>query len=455
MPRLTFHGGALSVTGANYLIETKKSKVLVDCGMIQGGKHCDDANYKPFAYDASKIDAVFVTHAHIDHTGRLPKLIKEGFRGKIFATAPTAELAALMLDDSQEIVEDQCGPELGALYSKKDVTTTENAFEPVVYGGVTTVTEDIAVRFMDAGHILGSAIVEIFIQEGNDKTKLVFSGDLGNPPTPLLDHFAYIRDADYVITESTYGDRLHEDKAVRKSLLENAIEDTVTRGGVLMIPSFALERTQEILFELNELVENKRIPETPIFLDSPLAIKATEVYRKHTSFFNESALSLIAAGDKLFDFPRLKLTMRTEESKAINEVPAPKLIIAGSGMSTGGRILHHEKHYLPDPKSMLLFIGYQAEGTLGRRILEGEQEVSIMGDTVPVRAEIRAIGGYSAHADQNTLLEWVRVIRDGGGMKRVFCVQGEEQAANALAVKLRDTMAVNTVVPRLGDAVEL
>lgn len=442
------------MTGANYLIETKKSKVLVDCGMIQGGKHCDDANYQPFPYEVSQIDAVLLTHAHIDHTGRLPKLVRDGFTGPIFATVPTAELAAVMLDDSQEIVESQCGKERGPLYSKKDVADTTAQFRAVDYGVGEQVTDDVRVRFQDAGHILGSAIIEVWVKEGEKETKIVFSGDLGNPPTPLLNLPEFIDSADYVLVESTYGDRLHEDRDRRRQLLEDAIEDTVTKGGTLMVPSFALERTQEILFELNHLVENQRVPRIPIFLDSPLAIEATAVYKKHSSFFNHRAMDLIKSGDALFHFPRLKFTKATAESKAINDVPSPKMIIAGSGMSTGGRILHHEKRYLPDEKSTLLIIGYQAEGTLGRRLLEGAQTVRIHGEKIPVRATVRAIGGYSAHADQNGLYNWVDHIRAGGGLKRVYCVQGEEKAANTLATKFRDFMAIEAEVPKQGDSFE-
>jgi metallo-beta-lactamase family protein len=454
MAKLTFWGGALQVTGANYLIETKKSKVLVDCGMIQGGKHCDDANYQSFAYEPAHVDAVFLTHAHIDHTGRLPKLIRDGFGGSIFATAPTAELAAVMLDDSQEIVESQCEEEQGPLYSKQDVRDAVAHFRAIDYGATEQATEDIRVRFRDAGHILGSAIVEVWVTEGEKETKLVFSGDLGNTPTPLLNPTEFIDSADYVLVESTYGDRNHEDKDHRRQLLENAIEDTVTSGGTLMVPSFALERTQEILFELNHLVENHRVPKLPIFLDSPLAIDATAVYKKYSSFFNQNATNLINSGDALFQFPRLKFTKPTAASKAINDVPAPKVIIAGSGMSTGGRILHHEKRYLPDEKSMLLIIGYQAEGTPGRRLLEGAKAVTIHGEKVPVRATVRAIGGYSAHADQKGLYGWIEHIRKGGGLKRVYCVQGEEKAANALATKLRDSMALKVAVPKHGDSFE-
>ncbi|MEX2144937.1 MAG: MBL fold metallo-hydrolase [Candidatus Spechtbacterales bacterium] len=462
MAKLTFHGGALSVTGANYLIETQKTKVLVDCGMMQGSRHAEEENYKSFPYDPSKVDAVFITHAHIDHTGRLPKLIKDGFAGPVYATEPTVELANVMLQDSQGLIEHEAEGKHPPLYGKKDVEKTKTQFKPVKYRQEIRVNEDIRVRFRDAGHILGSAIIELWVRENGKpfgdaqgkETKFVFSGDLGNPPTPLLNPTEFIDEADYVLVETTYGDRLHEDKAERKGILENVIEDTVTAGGTLMVPSFALERTQEMLFELNNLVENNRIPKVPVFIDSPLAIRATAVYKKHSKYFNRKAMGLVKKGDRLFEFPNLSFTMSVAESKAINEVPPPKVIIAGSGMSTGGRILHHELRYLQDPASTILFIGYQARGTLGRRIRDGAKSVKIYGTEVPVKCHIRSIGGYSAHADQEGLYEWIDVMRQGGKLKKVFCVQGEEEAANAFSVRVRDNMAVDAVVPKQGDVFE-
>ncbi|MDX1608316.1 MAG: MBL fold metallo-hydrolase [Candidatus Spechtbacterales bacterium] len=460
MAKLTFHGGALSVTGGNYLIETKNSKVLVDCGMFQGFKEAEDQNYEKFPYDPAEIDAVFITHAHIDHIGRLPKLIKEGFKGSIYATPPTADLTPIMLEDSQHLLaaeakDDKREP----LYSEKDVKTTTRHFKGVDYHKDIHVNDDIRVRLRDAGHILGSAIVEMWVTENGKEKKLVFSGDLGNPPTPLLNYTEFIDNADYVLTETVYGDRFHEDRAERKGILENSIEDVATSGGTLMIPTFALERTQEILYEIHTLMDKKRVPEMPIFLDSPLAIKATEVYKKYKNnplYFNQKTAEFMKGGHKLFDFPRLKKTLATDESKAINNVPAPKVIIAGSGMSTGGRILHHEKHYLSDPASMLLIIGYQAKGTLGRRLYEGVKEVKIYGDEILVRAKVRAIGGYSAHADQNGLYAWIESMRAGRErkLKKVFCIQGEEEAATAFAVRLRDYMAIDAEVPQPGDVFE-
>lgn len=451
MANLTFHGGALSVTGADYLIETEKSKILVDCGMFQGSKHTEEENYKTFPYDPSKIDAVFITHAHIDHTGRLPKLVKDGYSGPIYATEPTVDLSSEMLADSQGLIESESKGEHPPLYEEKDVEKTSRQFKSVRYKQEIQISEDIRARFQDAGHVLGSAIIELWVKENGKETKFVFSGDLGNPPMPLLSSTEQIDKADYVVIETTYGDRLHEDKEEKKGLLENAIEDTITNGGALIVPSFALERTQEILFEINKLVENNRIPKIPVFLDSPLAIRATEIYKKYSSYFNKEATDLIKSGDELFNFPNLKFTMSAEESKAINNTPSPKIIIAGSGMSTGGRILHHEMRYLPDQASTILFIGYQAEGTRGRRIRDGAKSVDIFGTKIPIRCKIRSIEGYSAHADQDELYSWVNNIHRGGDLKKVFCVQGENKAARAFAVRVQDNMAVKVTVPKQGD----
>ena len=447
MARIHFYGGAMSVTGANYLIETKKSKIIVDVGLLQGCSNCSLANSEDFYYDSRTIDAVFITHAHIDHIGRLPKMIKDGFSGPIYVSEPTKALAPIMLEDAQRINEGKAEDrKTESMYSRKDVDKTIKYLRPKKYGERFSVTEDIDVRLKDAGHILGSTIFEIWIREGKKETKLVFSGDLGNTPMPLMNPPTKIGAADYVFVESVYGDRVHEDTDLRRQMLEEAIEETIKNGGTLMIPSFALERTQEILFEINYLVETGLIPKTPVFLDSPLAIKTTRVYRKFVQYFNKKAYGMWMKGDKLFDFPMLKFTEKTAESKRINDVSPPKVIIAGSGMSTAGRILHHERRYLPDPKSMLLIIGYQANGTLGRKILDGAHEIKIFGKNVSVKARIKAIGGYSAHADQPALVEWVGSIK---GVKKVFCVQGEKDAAEALAERIKKDLGVDAIAPQM------
>jgi len=450
MLRLHFYGGAGVVTGVNYLLEIDKTKILIDCGLFQGRPEIEERNYQDFPYSAKEIDFVLITHAHLDHIGRLPQLVKAGFKGKIFATEPTKDFAEYMLLDSEEInAEKSRRLHKKNLYSVKDIERTLSLFEGIGYKQKIKLAKDIHFQFRDAGHILGSAIIELWA-EGR---KIVFSGDLGNPPVPLLRPTEYIEEADYVLIESTYGDRIHETKHQRRDLLEDAIEDTVAQAGTLLIPSFALERTQEILYELNCLVENHRIPRVPIFIDSPLAIDLTQIYRRYPQYFNQEATYLIQSGDDLFKFPGLRMTSTVEESKQINQVRPPKIIIAGSGMSTGGRILHHEKLYLPDPRNTFLVVCYQVEGTLGREILDGAKEVEILGEKVPVRCRIKVIPGYSAHADQNDLCFWVRQMKNS--LKKVFVVQGEEKPAQALAQKIKDHLGLPAVVPHLDEVVDL
>lgn len=448
--KLHFYGGARWVTGVNYLLETKQTKILIDCGLFQGGGAARKMNRKRFAYQPKEIEAVLITHSHIDHIGRLPRLVKEGFRGKIFATRPTRDFVRIMLFDAERInreIAKTAGKEFA--YDRTDVEKTLELFQPVDYQEKIKLNKKISLCFREAGHILGSAIIEVWAED----KKIVFSGDLGNPPVPLLRPTEFIQEADYLVIESTYGDRIHEDKQQRKDLLENVIEDTVAQGGALLIPSFALERTQEILYELNELVENHRIPRIPIFLDSPLAIKLTEIYQRYPDYFNQKAVYLIKSGDELFKFPGLKMTLTAEESKKIKNVSSPKIILAGSGMSTGGRILHHEKRYLADPKNTLLIICYQVPGTLGRKILDGAKTVRISGQEVPNKIQVRAIGGYSAHADQAMLCNWVRPMKDT--LKKVFVVQGEEKPALALTQQIRDHLGLPAKAPEMGEAVSL
>ncbi len=456
--KLTFYGGAGEVTGANYVIECAGAKIMVDCGLAQGGRFAERGNYKPFPYKPQEIKAIFITHAHIDHIGRLPKLYKEGFRGDIFATHATLDLARISLDDSVRILKDEAEDlKEQPLYTEADIIGAWKLTHGKKYHEEIIVTPNIKVKFNDAGHILGSSIIEIFLEENDSfgklrTSKIVFSGDLGNPPTPLLRPTEFIDKADYVLVESAYGDRLHEDKSQRQEKLRQVIENTIVNGGVLMIPAFALERTQELLFELNNLAESGRIPRIPVFIDSPLAIKATAIYQKYPDYFNNEAAYLIKSGDDLFNFPGLEFSLTTESSKAINNVPPPKIIMAGSGMSEGGRILHHERRYLPDPKSTLLVIGYQVSGTLGRRLLDGAQEIKMFRENIPVRAQIKAIGGYSAHADQAGLLAWVGHTK---GVKKIFVVQGEEKPASVLAGKIKNDLGVEAAVPPAGEVFEL
>ncbi len=449
MIKLGFYGAAGEVTGSNHQLIGGGANILIDCGFFQGIKVCDEKNNKPFAYDPSIVDALFVTHAHLDHIGRIPKLFNEGFKGKIYSTPPTRQIAQLMLEDTLRIIAREAkadGHE--PLYREDAVARAMAQWETIPYGK-DVVVGDLHIRFRDAGHILGSAMLEI---EHKGK-KLVYSGDLGNSPSPLLPDTELLSGIDYLIIEAVYGDRLHEDRESRTGILRGVIEDTIKNEGVLMIPAFSIARTQELLYELNEMVESKKIPEIPVFVDSPLAIKVTKVYQENQAYLNEEIAADIKGGDDIFKFPRLRFTESSQESIAIKGVPNPKIIIAGSGMSNGGRILHHERNYLSDPKNTLLLIGYQAVGTMGRAIQEGIKTVNIFKEEIPVRAKIVTIGGYSAHKDMNALLEFVSTIHDT--VKKVFVVHAEPGAALFFSQRLRDYLAVDTFVPKEGDVVEI
>ena len=450
------------VTGACYHFDSAHStgsgqgtKILVDCGLFQCPRVCEPQNYESFLFDVSKVEAVFITHAHIDHTGRIPKLFKEGFRGKIYSTPPTKDLARLMLEDSLGVMEKEAHREkTELLFEFEDIERAFKKWEGVEYHDEVAVG-DFKVRLLDAGHVLGSAMIEITAPDGKSgqMKKILVSGDIGNPPTPLLRSTEIVHDASIMLIESTYGNRTHEGREQRKLRLERIIEDTVRNVGVLMIPAFSLERTQELLFEINDLVTRGRVPMVPTFLDSPLAIKATNIYSKYENYFNKEAQYVAGSGDQLFKFPMLKFTLKTEESKAINEVPAPKIIIAGSGMSTGGRILHHERRYLPDPNSTLLIMGYQAAGSRGRQIQDGAKEVEMFGERVPVRCRVETLEGYSGHPDRDMLIKFVEHSVDS--LEQVFCVQGEAEAALFLVQRIRDYLGVQTRAPRLGDSFEV
>ncbi|MBI4132114.1 MAG: MBL fold metallo-hydrolase [Candidatus Sungbacteria bacterium] len=440
---LSFWGGAREVTGACYLLEVGRTKILVDCGMFQGCDDCDIRTHEPLPFKAAELDAVFVTHAHIDHIGRLPKLWREGFRGPIYATTPTRDLADIMLADAMQFL--HAGKEL---YSASDLAETLKLFQSVEYG------EDIAVggisaRLLNSSHILGSAFVRL---DAGGKV-FVFTGDVGNVPSILLPPRASLPETSVLIVEATYGNKRHKHTEDRRLMLERAIEDVVAKKGTLMLPVFATERTQEILFEINEMLQFKRVPEVPIFVDSPLAIRATRVFAKYPGYYRPEVQELAKTHPHLFEFKNLKFTESVEESKAINNVPPPKVILAGSGMSAGGRILHHEKRYLPDAKSILFITGYQAAGSLGRRLLDKAREVKIHGESVRVAAETRVVDGYSAHADEDELFSFVAEMRDS--LERVFVVQGEPAAVLGFQATIQDHLGIPAAAPLHGEKFEI
>ena len=447
--KLTFYGGTGEATGSNYLLESGGTKIMIDCGLHQGGHYAEKENFEAFPYDPKGVTAVFITHSHLDHIGRLPSLAKAGFAGTIYSTWATKDFADLMLYDSEHLLLAEAEREKKPpLYRDEDIRQVHHLWQGLNYHKPVTVGP-FTVELYDAGHILGSAFIKI---QAEGKT-IVFSGDLGNSPAPIIKPLEALPPADYCLIESTYGDRVHEDVSQREELLERVVQDTVNVGGTLIIPTFAMERMQELLYHLHQLFADGRIPHIPVFVDSPLAIKLTAVYKEHEDCFNEETLKETRGGDDILNFPGLRLTLTTEQSKDINNVAPPKVIMAGAGMSNGGRILHHEVRYLPDPKSTILFVGYQAKDSLGRRIQEDAPEVTIFGETIPVRCRKVTIGGYSAHADQPHLLAWLRPARQS--LKKVFVVQGEEASSEVLAGKIRDELAVTAEVPKSNEAVEL
>ena len=448
--KLTFHGGVGKVTGANFLLQSDTTTILVDCGLIQGRQIGEDENRKPFAYDPHTVDFLFITHAHIDHIGRVAKLVREGFSGVIYSTPETKALAALMLEDAIGILSKEAKRDgKPMLYTTEDVTKTMSLWKTIPYRESFKLNDEFTVFLKDAGHILGSAMVE-FTYNGK---KIVFTGDLGNSPTPILKNTEKVTDADYIVMESVYGDRNHEEVEERKEKLKQIFKKVIDRKGTLIIPVFSLEKTQVLLHEINDMIEAEEIPAVPVFLDSPLAIKITEVYREMTEHFNEHVQSELKQGDDVFDFKNLTRTLRREDSLAIRDVAAPKIIIAGSGMSNGGRITIHEKNYLPDPKNMLLIIGYQVAGSMGRQLQDGAKEITLDEKKVPVRAEVATISGYSSHRDSDHLLEFIEPTAEH--LKKAFVVMGEQKSALFLTQRLRDYLGVEAYHPKQGETVEL
>lgn len=447
---LGFYGGVGSVTGANFMLDTGKLALLVDCGLVQGDDFAKEISAKPFVYEPSKVDVLFVTHSHADHIGRIPKLVRDGFKGVIYSTLPTLELAKIMFDDALQIMQFEAERDKKELlYTKNDIDMTLSLWETVDYHQSIKLKDDVIAELTDAGHILGSAMVNL-TRHGS---KIVFTGDIGNIPQPLLGQPEIPKGYDYMVMESVYGDRVHEKVAERSMILQYHIEETIRKNGTLIIPAFSLERTQGILFEINNMIESKKIPFIKTFLDSPLAIRVTEIYRKSSVYFKPEVQEQIKNGDDIFSFNGLSFTETVRESSQIEKFAEPKIIIAGSGMSHGGRIREHEKHFLGDEKTTLLLVGYQTVGSVGRLLQDGAKQVWIDGVDVKVKAKIETIRGYSGHADRNQLIDFVNA--GCSEAKQVYVTMGEERASLFLTQRLRDYIGVNAMVPEPNAEIEI
>ena len=465
--KLKFFGGSKMVTGSNHIIEANGKTLMLDCGLIQGGREEDLMNFKDFPYNPADVDYLVLSHAHIDHSGRIPKLVKDGFKGRIISTKATFELSKIMLQDSAHIQESEAewenkkrqrkGQDLvQPLYTVDDALRTFGYFEEYYYDQYITIDETFTIRFKDAGHIIGSSIVEIWIKENEETTKIVFSGDLGVDEKAIINPPEFIESADYLILESTYGNRVHEPYTQAENELIDIIEKTASRGGSVIIPAFAVGRTQELIYQLNkyydrdDFEEYKRIP---IYIDSPMALRATEMYEKNSELFNEETKERIISGDNPFRFPNIRYVQTAEESKSLNKSNYPKVIISASGMADAGRIRHHLKHNLWDNRNTVLFVGYQANGSTGRKLLDGEKEINILGEQINVKAQIKEIQGLSAHADKNMLLKWVENIKNKP--KKVFLVHGEIDALEELKSEIESRFKLETDITEYGEIVEI
>lgn len=465
--KIQFLGAAKEVTGSNYLIKTEKYKFIIDCGMFQGGKEEELRNFEAFKYNPEEIDFMFLTHAHIDHSGRIPLLVKRGFRSEIYASEATVDLCEIMLLDSANIQETDAEwenrrrlrsgkPLIDPLYTSGDVRNSLALFRSCYYDEVIKINEDISFRLSDAGHILGSSILECWIKDQGETIKLVFSGDLGMPNKPLLNDPSFVKSADYLVLESTYGNSVHEDYQESVAELIEIIDRVSERGGTVIIPSFAVGRTQELIYQLNNYYESDHLPEykrIPIYIDSPMAIRATKAFMENSYYFNEEAKEQVRNGDNIFEFPNLHYVNSVEESKALHRVNYPRVIISSSGMATAGRVRHHLKHGLWDERNAVVFIGYQAIGTLGRILLDGAEKVKLLGEEIAVKAEIYDLEGFSAHADKPMILDWINHFEEKP--KKVFLTHGEEDQSQPLASILKEMFGLECVIPFINDEIKL
>ncbi|HET8587292.1 MAG TPA: MBL fold metallo-hydrolase RNA specificity domain-containing protein [Candidatus Limnocylindria bacterium] len=502
--QIQFLGAVGTVTGSQFLVRIGQKKLLVDCGMFQGSPEEISRNRLPFAFDPDELDALLLTHAHLDHCGRIPALVKAGYRGPIYATAGTADLAEIVLRDSaklqeeaaerwqrrhrerpvEEAVATESDEEAGveteeplpdrmrkarpearaetreALYTIGDVEQTVRQFRSVDYESSVDIADGVRATFHDAGHILGSAIIELHLTDAADELTVIFSGDLGRGSTPILRDPTPISRADFVLVESTYGNREHAPQEESVNELVQAISEVADSRGVLLVPSFAIGRTQELVWMLDELLRQGRIPRMPLFLDSPMASRATDVYLRHPEDYDEETAALLRSGDSPLEYPGETYTNTVEQSKSIRQQKRPIMVVASSGMLTGGRIVHHLKDFLPDPNCTLLFIGYQGQGTLGRHIQSGGKTARLDGEEYEVRCRVRSISGFSAHADEHELAAWLSHFgaagqRANGEPKQVFIVHGDPDAADAFAERVRSELRLRAYVPKYEETIAL
>jgi metallo-beta-lactamase family protein len=457
MASISFYGGVGTVTGSKYLLESKGRKVLVDCGLFQGLSELRERNWREQPFDATELDAVIITHAHIDHTGFLPRLVKLGFSGPVFTSNATADLLKILLPDSGRLQQEEAdyrnrhnltkhSPAL-PLYDESDAKEALKLLRPVPNNGQSVeICEGFSASFQVAGHILGASLVLVTIRGEDEPIKFLFSGDLGHYDQPIVKDPAPPPACDYLMVESTYGDRLHGEENAGDELAR-IIKEAVRLGGPILIPAFAVGRTQEILYLIRELEDQSKIPSLPVFVDSPMAAQATAVYNRWTEEHDEEYASILAKKVHPLRTDWMRTAATREESKQLNNLKGPRIIISASGMLTGGRVLHHAMRVLPDPKATIIFVGFQAAGTIGRRVLDGENEVRIMKQWTPVKCQVRRVDGFSAHADWQTILKWLESLESAP--KRVYTTHGEPAAAEAMAQRIRERFGWDVKVPIL------
>ncbi|NQT00727.1 MAG: MBL fold metallo-hydrolase [Planctomycetes bacterium] len=464
--KLNFLGAVQNVTGSRHLLQANGTRILVDCGLYQE-RQFKKRNWEPFEVPPKSINAVLLTHAHLDHCGLLPKLAKEGFKGKIYGTSATGEIARIIWMDSAKIQEEDAeykrrrhkkegrkGPfPVKPLYTTEDVEVCYPLFSPVKYKQPIQIADGLEATFFDAGHVLGSSIIRIKAKANGQQRTILFSGDMGRPDRPIVQDPTSFEQADYILIESTYGDRVHQEKKDTKKMIADVINSTKKAGGNIIIPSFALERSQELLYYINELMLEGTIPRLTVFLDSPMASKITKVFQHHRELFDEEMTEHVRHNESPFNFPELKITGTADESKQIKHITGTVIIIAGSGMCTGGRIKHHLINNISNPKNTIMFVGYQAEGTLGRLIINGKKEIRIHGQNHQVKARITRINGFSAHADRNELFTWLSKLKKPP--RKVFVVHGETKSAHQFGDYIREKTGWQVVVPAYQDEIVL